>query len=160
MSTLWGVASGEKEAIKGDRYIASDESVDLSSYKDKKIKKSTNTGILDSIKKAFASTPEEVQEGMEENIFAKGAGLNIFVSNVIDDKQDIIESLSKILDDKLDSIDSKLYKIDEIIDKFAKCKTENEQLKSKVNSLRDENYVLKNELKKFSRVIFGIFLKK
>lgn len=132
---------------------------DLASYSERiKEEKNNNNNmsVINSLAEAFKSS----KDVSEENIFAKNTGLNIFVSNFIDDKQDIVDNITKVIDEKFGSIDEKLYRIDELIDKFATCKAENEQLKAKFNSLKDENYILKNELNKFNPLVFGLFKKK
>jgi len=149
VSTFLDITTREKQSNETDNkhHNSVNEFLSQNNTKD-------SVNIIDSLRKSFLNAQEK------ENIFTQNSGLNIFVSNIIDDKQDIIDNLSKILDEKLDNIDGKLYKIDEIIEKFAKCKTENEKLKMKVSDLRDENSVLKSEIKKFSKLAFGIFFRK
>jgi len=149
VSTFLDITTREKHSVNTD-----DEHFPGVNNTLNQVNNENTTNILDNLRKSFLNTQEK------ENIFTQNSGLNIFVSNIIDDKQDIIDNLSKVIDEKLENIDGKLYKIDEIIEKFAKCKTENERLKSKISNLRDENYVLKNEIGKFSKLAFSIFFKK
>jgi FtsZ-binding cell division protein ZapB len=147
VTTFLGVTSERIDLQENNEYTANNN---LLNYDNK-----DNTSIIESMKAMFGA-----QENVKENVFAKNSGLNIFVSNIIDDKQDLIDNLSKVIDEKFETIDGKLYKIDELIEKFAQCKTENEKLKTKVNKLRDENYILKDELGRFNKLILGLFLKK
>lgn len=147
MGAFLDITAGDKTSLEGNSSFE-DESSNLSNFN-----KKNQSMILDDIKKAFLSSQEK------ENIFAQNSGLNIFVSNIIDDKQDVIDNLSKVIDEKFVELDSRLYKVDEIIEKFARCKVENERLKTKVNQLRDENYLLKDEVGNYSKIGLGFFFK-